>query len=150
MFYFLKKNIKSVVLSKKMKKYSSLTWYHRDGLLGGIKKMNSELLVVLYFFVVVIVVLTLVIVRDKQFLRTLLEKKELHQEEITDLKLEKVRLKHIIKMQDETITHMLNSSPQYSKQIELEYSKNAIVEEHAPLEWDLGEYESMNQEYYQS
>ncbi|MGX7413185.1 hypothetical protein [Enterococcus caccae] len=112
--------------------------------------MNIDLLVILYFFVVVIVVLTLVIVRDKQFLRNLLGKKELQQEEITNLKLERVRLKHIIKMQDETIAHMLNTNTyHYSKPIDFDSSKRAMIEEAAPLEWDLGEYESMNQDYYQ-
>ncbi|WP_207694657.1 hypothetical protein DOK67_0000450 [Enterococcus sp. DIV0212c] len=110
--------------------------------------MDLNVLVILYCMVVVIVVLTLVIVRDKQFLRNLLTKKDLQLEEITDLKLEKVRLKHIIKMQDETISHMLRSNPQYSNP--LEYSKSYSLEEaeSAVQEWHLDEFESMNQEYY--
>ncbi|MBO0439940.1 hypothetical protein [Candidatus Enterococcus ikei] len=111
--------------------------------------MDLNVLVILYFMVVVIVVLTLVIVRDKQFLRNLLTKKDIQLEEITDLKLKEVRLKHIIKMQDETISHMLISNPQYSKP--LEYSKSYSLQEPelAVQEWHLDEFESMNQEYYQ-
>ncbi|WP_086314177.1 hypothetical protein A5821_001770 [Enterococcus sp. 7F3_DIV0205] len=108
--------------------------------------MDTNLVLVLYFLVVVIVVLTLVIVRDKQFLRSLLGKKDLQQEEITDLKLEKVRLKHIIKMQDETISHMLTSNAQYTKPIRLEYLNQDTPSEQ---EWHLDEYESLNREYYQ-
>ncbi|MBM7689416.1 hypothetical protein BCR24_10480 [Enterococcus ureilyticus] len=105
--------------------------------------MDRNLLIVLYFFVVVIVVLTLVIVRDKQFLRSLLGKKEVQQEEITDLKLEKIRLKHIIKMQDETISHML-SSTQYIKPMKIEPN-----EANQETEWHLDEYTSMNREYHE-
>ncbi|MBO0422873.1 hypothetical protein BCR22_12325 [Enterococcus plantarum] len=111
--------------------------------------MDTNLLMVLYFLVIVIVVLTLVIIRDKQLLQNLLEKKERKQEKITDLKLEKVRLKHIIKMQDETISHMLMSNTQYSKPVGLGYLNRDASEESAIQEWHLDEYESMNREYYQ-
>lgn len=117
-------------------------------MLGGMKRMDRNLLIVLYFFVVVIVVLTLVIVRDKQFLRSLLGKKEVQQEEITDLKLEKIRLKHIIKMQDETISHML-SSTQYIKPMKMEYPKIEPNEANQETEWHLDEYTSMNREYHE-
>lgn len=118
-------------------------------MLGGIVKMDINLLMVLYFFAVVIVVLTLVIVKEKQFLRSLLGKKDIQQEEIMDLKLEKVRLKNIIKMQDETIAHMLTSNAQYSKRQGLENSRKNVLGESAIQEWHLDEYESMNREYYQ-
>ncbi|ALS02920.1 hypothetical protein ATZ33_16490 [Enterococcus silesiacus] len=106
--------------------------------------MDENLLLVLYFLVVVIVVLTLVIVKDKQFLRSLLSKKELQQEEITELMLEKVRLKHIIRMQDETIAHMLTTNTP----VEINYSKQSVPEEPVVQEWDLDQFKSMNQEYY--
>ncbi|EOH94019.1 hypothetical protein UAW_02440 [Enterococcus haemoperoxidus ATCC BAA-382] len=111
--------------------------------------MDTNLVMVLYFLVVVIVVLTLVIVREKHFLENLLGKKDIQQEEIMDLKLEKIRLKHIIKMQDETISHMLTANAQYSKSIEFEYPKRNTLEEPAVQEWHLDEYESMNRDYYQ-
>lgn len=110
--------------------------------------MDTNLLMVLYFLVVVIVVLTLVIVRDKQFLQNLLGKKEIQQEEITNLKLEKVRLNHIIRMQDETISHMLKANPRYSKTVGIGYSNRDAMEEPAVQEWHLDEFESMNREYY--
>ncbi|OJG75344.1 hypothetical protein RV12_GL001147 [Enterococcus quebecensis] len=96
--------------------------------------------------VVVIVVLTLVTVRDKQLIQNLLVKKDKQQEEIMDLKLEKVRLKHIIKMQDETISHMLNSNAHYHKQ--LGQPKSYSLEEPIVQEWHLDELRSMNQDYY--
>lgn len=111
--------------------------------------MNTNLLMVLYFLVVVIVVLTLVIVKDKQYLLNVLGKKERQQEEIVNLKLEKVRLKHIIKMQDETISHMLTSNSQYSKLKKLSQSTTDTFEESAIQEWHFDEYESMNREFYQ-
>ncbi|EOI05020.1 hypothetical protein UAY_00494 [Enterococcus moraviensis ATCC BAA-383] len=110
--------------------------------------MDTNLLVILYFLVVVIVVLTLVIVRDKQFLRSLLEKKDILQEEITDLKVEKVRLKHTIRLQDETISHMLTSQPQSARLEKTEMSTMKTVEDATVQEWDFDKYESMNQEYY--
>lgn len=108
--------------------------------------MDENVLLILYFFVVIIVVLTLVIVRDKQFLRSLLNKKDSQQEEITELMLEKVRLKHIIKMQDETIAHMLSSTTR----IGINYLEKNMQEEPIVQEWDLDQYESMNREYYYS
>lgn len=118
-------------------------------MLGGVIKMDKNLVMVLYFLVVVIVVLTLVIVRDKQFLQNLLGKKEIQQEEITDLKLEKVRLKHIIRMQDETISHILTTDTQYSKRVEIGYSNRDNLEEYGIQEWHLDEFETMNRDYYQ-
>ncbi|MEI5994626.1 hypothetical protein [Candidatus Enterococcus mansonii] len=109
--------------------------------------MGTNLLIILYFLVVVIVVLALVMVRDKQFLRHLLAKKDMQQEEITNLKLERVRLKHIIKMQDETIAHMLTSNTQYSKR--LEYSAGSFLEEDGAQEWHLDNIKSMQENYYE-
>ena len=111
--------------------------------------MDINLLMVLYFLVIIIVVLTLVIVRDKQFLQKIVGKKEIQQEEITDLKLEKIRLKHIIRMQDETISHMLTTKDQYSKTVKIGYSNRDTLEESTIQEWHLDEFESMNQDYFQ-
>lgn len=111
--------------------------------------MDIDLMIIVYFMVVVIVVLALVMVKDKQFSQNLLAKKDLQQEEITDLKLEKVRLKHIIRMQDETIAHMLSTNNQQIKQTRVAYS-NAESTEPEAQEWHLDQYESMNQEYYQA
>lgn len=104
-------------------------------------------LFILYFLVIVIVVLALVIVRDKQFLQKIWSNKEVQQEEITDLKLERVRLKHIIKMQDETISHMLTTNVQQLKQTE--QPKSQMQHELVGKEWHLDEYESLNREYFQ-
>ncbi|MDA9471752.1 hypothetical protein [Enterococcus sp. 5H] len=109
--------------------------------------MGLHMLFILYFLVIVIVVLALVIVRDKQFLQNMWSKKEVQQEEITDLKLERVRLKHIIKMQDETISHMLTTNVQQFKQ--LEQPKNQAQHELVGNEWHLDDYESLNREYFQ-
>lgn len=106
--------------------------------------MSMHMLFILYFLVIVIVVLALVIVRDKQFLQNMWSKKEVQQEEITDLKLERVRLKHIIKMQDETISHMLTTNVQ-----QLEQPKNQVQHELVGNEWQLDDYESLNREYFQ-
>lgn len=108
--------------------------------------MGIDLLIVLYFLVIVIVVLALVIVKDKQFLRNMWDKKEVQQEEITNLKLEKVRLKHVIRMQDETISHMLTSNVHQLKAPE--HHKEAPVNGTAAKEWDLDQYETLNQEYF--
>lgn len=109
--------------------------------------MELHMLFILYFLVIVIVVLALIIVRDKQLLQNIWSKKEVQQEEITDLKLERIRLKHIIKMQDETISHMLTTDVQQLKQ--LEQPKSQAQHELVSNEWHLDDYESLNREYFQ-
>lgn len=111
--------------------------------------MEMNLLIVVYFLIVMLTVLALVIVKDKQVLQNLFEKQEIQQEEITELKLEKVRLKHVIRMQDETISHMLAEDTDTPKKVAAFRSKEIPVVETADQEWHLDEYESMNQEYYQ-
>ncbi|OJG98446.1 hypothetical protein RV18_GL003347 [Enterococcus termitis] len=112
-------------------------------MLGG-NKMDMNLVIVVYFLIVLSTVLTLVMIKDKQVLGNLLEKKDIQQEEITELKLEKIRLKHTIKMQDETIAHMLTTNS-----LKKDDSVEASVNESADQEWHLDEYKSMSQEYYQ-
>ncbi|MGC6767360.1 hypothetical protein ACYSNR_03695 [Enterococcus sp. LJL128] len=70
--------------------------------------MNLAYLAIMYFFVVVIIVLCFLLIKERQMLQKTLYEKDVLQEHLSDLKVEKVRMNHMLKMQDESIVHLMD------------------------------------------
>lgn len=70
--------------------------------------MEIGLMVVLYFLVIVIAILALILVHDKQVLQKIISEHLVQQDKLSELRVENRRLEHTIKMQDESIVHLIN------------------------------------------
>lgn len=92
--------------------------------------MNLAFLAVMYFFVVVIIVLAFLLVKEKQLMYKLLDEKEELQEHLSDLKIEKVRMNHMLKMQDESIVHLIDETEQPEEVLKEEFG----IEERPKIE----------------
>lgn len=130
--------------------------------------MNLAFLAVMYFFVVIIIILGFLLFKEKQLMYKLLDEKDQLQEDLSELKVERVRMSHMLKMQDESIVHLMDEpelqegSPyleepekENAKRIEIEQRVVSDVPEEELAEEPFiilnnGAFSRYEEEYYQS
>ncbi|MBL1227708.1 hypothetical protein IW492_00495 [Enterococcus sp. BWB1-3] len=129
--------------------------------------MNLAFLAVMYFFVVIIIILGFLLFKEKQLMYKLLDEKDQLQEDLSEMKVERVRMNHMLKMQDESIVHLMDEPElqegTYLDEPEEELSERTEIEQRVvsdELEEELNEepfiilnngtFSRYEDEYYQN
>ncbi|MBP1046821.1 hypothetical protein I6N96_11135 [Enterococcus sp. BWM-S5] len=92
--------------------------------------MDLAFLAIMYFFVVVIIVLSFLLVKEKQLMYRLLDERDILQEDLQALRIEKVRLNHDPYMEEEEMDHLTDDEPEYEVEFQQEIEERPQTRKH--------------------